>query len=63
MSDFYLADVGNVLALLDLKLVVQLLPIICHGIHTVSACEGFLERLYIIDVALRRFVIDASMVH
>ena len=62
LGDFYLADVGNVLALLDLKLVVQLLPVVCHGIHAVSALERFLERLYVVDVALRRFSTYAPMV-
>ncbi len=49
----YLADIGDVLALFDFKLVVHLLPIIGDGIYTMGAGKSFPQRLAIIDIALR----------
>ncbi len=50
--DRYLADVGYVLALLELELVVRLLPVIGHRVDGVGAGDGFGQRSLVVDVAL-----------
>ena len=49
----YLADISDVLALLNLELVVQLVPVVRHCIHAVSSRESLPQRVLVIDVALR----------
>lgn len=51
----HLGSIGNVLALLDLKLIIHLFPVIGHGEDAVGALEGRLEGGFIIDIALTSY--------
>ena len=48
----HLGSIRDVLALLDLKLIIHLFPVIGHSEDTVGALEGRLERGLVIDIAL-----------
>lgn len=51
----HLGSIRNVLALLDLKLIIHLFPVIGHGEDAVGALEGRLEGSFVIDIALTSY--------
>lgn len=48
----HLGSVRNVLALLNLKLIIHLLPVIGHGKDAVGTLEGRLEGGFVIEITL-----------
>ena len=51
----HLGSICNVLALLNLKPIIHLFPVIGHGEDAVGALEGRLERGFVIDIALTSY--------
>jgi hypothetical protein len=48
----YLGSVGNVLALLDLQLHIEMLPVVGHGEHGIRAANGLDNGCLVIDIGL-----------